>query len=111
MTDASDREIASLKACLFAMQMAALDLVRQLREYEVMDERSDNPRKTPIERIKEAHAFKRAEILMNDDDEIGWSDDIMPQQVGLRPVWADENGNLWVIIREGEKMKLKRLSQ
>ena len=76
-----------------------------------MDERSENTRKTPIERIKEAHAFKRAEILMNEQDELDWSDDIAPEQAGLRPVWGDENGNLWIIVRAGDQLKLVRLCE
>lgn len=102
--------VLSLKARLFEMQNAAIDLCRQLREYEKMDKRSDDPRKSPIERIKEAHAFKKAEILMNEQDELEWSEDIAPEQVGLRPVWGDENGNLWIIVREGSTQKLVRLS-
>ena len=102
--------VISLKARLFEMQSAAIDLARQLREYERMDKRSDDPRRTPIERIKEAHAFKRAEILMNEQDELDWDDEIAPEQVGLRPVWGDENGNLWIIVRAGDQLKLVRLS-
>ena len=103
--------VISLKARLFEMQNAAIDLARQLREYECMDTRSDDPRRTPLERIKDMHALKRAEILMNEYDEVEWSTDIAPEQVGLRHVWADDNGNLWTIVREGEKLKLKRISQ
>lgn len=77
-----------------------------------MDKRADDfgPR-TPLERIKMAHSIKRAEILANDYDEIEWSEDIAPEQVGLKHVWADDNGNLWVMHRDGDKLMLRRLSQ
>ena len=107
----SEMLILSLKARLFEMQSAAIDLARQLREYERMDKRSDDPRRSPIERIKDAHAYKRAEIMMNETDDIEWSEDIAPEQVGLRHVWADDNGSLWTIVREGEKLLLRRICQ
>lgn len=75
-----------------------------------MDKRSDDPRKTPLEHIKDAHAMKRTEILMNAFDEVEWSDEIAPEQVGLRQVWADDNGSLWVIMRDGDRLKLRCLS-
>ena len=107
----SEMLILSLKARLFEMQSAAIDLARQLREYERMDKRSDDPRRSPIERIKDAHAYKRAEIMMNETDDIEWSEDIAPEQVWLRHVWADDNGSLWTIVREGEKLLLRRICQ
>jgi hypothetical protein len=77
-----------------------------------MDKRSDDGgRLSPLEQVKLAHDFKRAEILLNDDDDIEWPDDIMPEQVGLRQVWADANGHLWIITRESDKTKLKRIWQ
>jgi len=78
-----------------------------------MDKRSDEDgRLTPLERIKAEHQMRRAEILYNDTDEFDWNDDISPQQVGLRPVWADENGKLWVIMRDDKgELKLRRLWQ
>ena len=78
-----------------------------------MDKRSDDGgRLTPLERIKAEHQMRRAEILYNDTDELDWNDDISPQQVGLRPVWADENGKLWVIMRDDKgDLKLRRLWQ
>ena len=110
----SDTEalVLSLKARLFEMQNAAIDLARQLRRYEIMDKLTrDNDGGTPIERIKNAHAYKRAEILMNERDEIEWSEDIAPEQVGLRHVWADDNGSLWTIVREKDKLILRRICQ
>lgn len=75
-----------------------------------MDRKTDDGgRLTPLEHIKHRHDFKRAEILLNDSDEIEWDPDIFPEQVGLKQVWADDNGSLWVVIRDGEKLKLKRL--
>jgi hypothetical protein len=78
-----------------------------------MDKRSDDGgRLTPLERIKAEHQMRRAEILYNDTDELDWADDISPQQVGLRPVWADDNGKLWVILRDDKgELKLRRLWQ
>ena len=78
-----------------------------------MDKRSDDgSRLTPLERLKAEHQMRRAEILYNAADEFDWNDDISPQQVGLRPVWADENGKLWVIMRDDQgELKLRRLWQ
>jgi hypothetical protein len=75
-----------------------------------MDQRSDNDgRRTPLERIKAEHQAKRAQILHGDEDELDWSLDVSPEQVGLKHVWADDNGKLWMIVRDGDQLKLKRM--
>lgn len=74
-----------------------------------MDKRSDDGPRTPLERIKAEHEAKRMQILHNDEDELDWSEDVMPHQVGLKQVWADENGKLWVMVRENDKLKLRRI--
>ena len=76
-----------------------------------MDKFTDDGRLSPIEFIKRMHDVKRAEILDNMTDEIEWSEDIMPAQVGLHPVLADDRGSLWVIVRQdGGQLILKRIS-
>lgn len=75
-----------------------------------MDKRSDDGQpRTPLERIKAEHEAKRMAILYNDEDELDWSEDVMPHQVGLKQVWADENGKLWVMVRENDQLKLRRI--
>ena len=64
---------------------------------------------TPLQRIKTDHEAKRAQILHGDEDELDWDFSLIPQQVGLKQAWVDDNGKLWVITRDGENVKLKRL--
>jgi hypothetical protein len=76
----------------------------------LMDRHIDDGRpRTPLERIKAQHEQMRDAILHGDEDTLDWSEDMHPQQAGLKPVWADSNGKLWVIIRDGDKHKLHRL--
>jgi hypothetical protein len=74
-----------------------------------MDQKSDDGRRTPLERIMAEHQAKREQILHGDEDELDWNEDIAPEQVGLTRVWADDNGKLWLIVREEGKVKLKRI--
>ena len=77
-----------------------------------MDKHMDDGRpRTPLERIKAEHEQMRDNILLGDEDELDWSRDIMPEQAGLKQVWADDNGKLWTIAREGDGLKLKRIWQ
>ena len=78
-----------------------------------MDKRADDGgRLTPLERIKAEHEMVRAEILSNEVDELDWNDDISPQQVGLKVAWADDNGKLWIIVRDDDgSIKLRRIWQ
>ena len=68
----------------------------------------DDGRLTPLEQIKAEHDLMRVEILEVGDD-IEWSHDVLPQQVGLSPVLADESGHLWFVTRDGDKPILKRI--
>jgi hypothetical protein len=80
---------------------------------EQMDKLTDDgePR-TPLERIKAAHQFKREQILYGTEDELDWSEDILPGQAGLKQVWADDDGKLWLIVRNDDgQLKLKRIWQ
>lgn len=75
-----------------------------------MDKYTDDGRLTPIEFIKRAHEMKRAEILDNMTDEIELGGEIVPAQVGLHPVLADDNGQFWVVVRqESGQLILKRI--
>lgn len=83
------------------------ELLKKLLE-RMMDQKTDNGR-TPIERIKAEHALKREQVLSGEIDELEWTGDIAPEQVGLKQVWADDNGKLWVFVRHGDRMKLRRV--
>jgi hypothetical protein len=74
-----------------------------------MDERVSENGRTPLERIKAEHMQKREQIMSGEIDELEWSGDIIPEQVGLKQVWADDNGKLWVFVRHGDRMKLRRV--
>jgi hypothetical protein len=74
-----------------------------------MDERVSENGRTPLERIKAEHMQKREQIMSGEIDELDWSGDIIPEQVGLKQVWADDNGKLWVFVRHGDRMKLRRV--
>jgi hypothetical protein len=75
-----------------------------------MDKRSDDGgRLTPLEQIKAQHELTRRFILSGDEDEIPWHADMLPEQAGLQQVWADRNGKLWTIERDGAGLKLKRM--
>lgn len=75
-----------------------------------MDQRAgDEPRRSPLDRIKAEHDQLRLAILHGDEDELDWSLDIDPVQVGLKHVWADADGKLWVMTRDGDQWKLKRI--
>jgi hypothetical protein len=71
----------------------------------------DGEPRTPLERLKAQHQFKREQILYGNEDELDWSEDVTPEQVGLKSVWADDDGKLWVIVREDGRLKLKRIWQ
>ena len=74
-----------------------------------MDKKSgDDGRLTPIEQLKEDHAMMRVEIL-HEEDELDWSRDVAPEQVGLTPVYADQSGRLWFEIYEDGKLRLRRI--
>ena len=64
---------------------------------------------TAIEIIKAGHDATRRKILNGDEDEIPWRGDILPQQVGLTPVWADREGKLWVMETTEKGQILKRI--
>jgi hypothetical protein len=64
---------------------------------------------TPIEQIKAQHDVIRRKILAGAEDEISWQADILPHQVGLQAVWADANGQLWVMERTDKGLMLKRM--
>lgn len=74
-----------------------------------MDKKSgDDGRLTPIEQIKLDHQMLRVDIL-HEEDELDWSNDVDPAQVGLTPVYADANGRLWFKVYEDGKLRLRRI--
>ena len=75
-----------------------------------MDERIGNDgRMTPIEQIKASHSLVERMILHSGKDEIPWGAHILPQQVGLVPVFADRNGHLWRMESSEKGQKLVRI--
>ena len=73
------------------------------------DDNGNGRKMTPIEVIKAQHDMTRRKILSGDEDEIPWRADILPQQVGLTPVWADREGKLWVMQTTEKGQVLKRM--
>jgi hypothetical protein len=69
----------------------------------------DDGERSPLQMVKAQHDLLRRAILHNDIDEMDWDATILPEQVGLAPVWASSNGQLWTIVHKGGRLKLVRM--